>query len=214
MKEILIEAKWDACGFMQQYTVERDVTPGKIKLTLIQKTFEPHKEICHIEYKNIGREYTSPLLSWYNALFCSAAYNAAPDYEYMHHAVQAGKKPSATVYLEPSSKEGRKLMENLPSTCGAAPYSGNIIFVYRKGCLSDFFDFDEIQSIYQDHGCYGVDWEKVKSYFSMPLEDFGYQEKCGFDLQSGGNTEQTIITGLVLGYPVESTISYQSYLWK
>lgn len=198
MKEIMYQT--NSC------VVEKETDDIYTSISIYYSRFG-NPTVKKIQYRHIGEEYLHPFLSWYNLIFCSNNYGPSPDYEYMHRAVQEGKKTAATVYLEPGSEKGKRLVNTLPEDCGSLPYGESMIYVFHKGCLSDFFDFEKIQSIYMKHGAY-VDWNSVKGYFEKDLSFFGDEQTCGFSLQSGGNKEQTIITGLILGYPVESTIAY------
>lgn len=206
MSEVMYKVEY--CDGFCSYSVEKESDEVNTSIILYDTRREQKKEIRRIEYKNIGREYSSPFLSWYNLIFCSNNYGPSPDYDYMHRAVQEGKKTSATVYLEPKSDKGRDLVKNLPDDCGSVPYGKNMIYVFHKGCLADYFDFEEIRTIYEAHGVRMIDWEKVQDYFRKPMAFFGDETECGFSLQSGGCREQTIITGLLLGYPVESAVCY------
>lgn len=189
------------------YLVEKENRDSSISVVIYDVRYGRHTEISRIQYKNIGQEYKSPFLNWYNLIFCSNCYGAPPDYEYMHHAVQEGKKTASTVYLNVESEEGKQLVSSLPKCCGSMPYGQSMIYVFRKGCLSQFFDYEQIKSLYKKHGVNSVDWNAVKKYFMKDLSFFGDEQACGFSLQSAGSKEHCIITGLILGYPVESTIA-------
>ena len=132
----------------------------------------------------------------------------------MNQAVQAGKKTAATVYLEPNSEKARELVKALPGDCDALPYEQTMLYVFHKGRLQDFFNYEKIKSLYMNHGALVVNWDIVEELFKKELSFFGDEQSCGFSLQSGGTIEQRIITGLVLGYPVESTISFLWFAWN
>ncbi len=206
MREILISANYN--DGMCSYLVEKVIGDGYISVVIYDVRDGRQIEGKRVQYKNIGEEYQSPFLSWYNLFFCSNNYGPAPDYEYMNHAVQEGKKTASTVYLNLESEEGKLLVSTLPKDCGFMPYGKSMIYVFHKGCLSDFFDYEQIKSLYKKHGADPVDWKVVKEYFMKDLSFFGDKQACGFSLQSVGSKEQSIITGLILGYPVESTIDY------
>lgn len=114
---------------------------------------------------------------------------------------------SNTIYLEPWSEEGKKLIENLPDSCESLVYQKDLLYIFQKGSLLDYFDFDTIRSYYCRHGLGYLDWEKIRKYFRKPLSFFGDESKCGFSLQYGRVREELIIKGLILGYPIESTIA-------
>lgn len=193
------------------YQVEREISEKEITISIFEIYKGRHYEKNTIKYKNVGEEYATPFLSWYNLIFCSNNYGAPPDYEYMHRAVQENKKTAATVYIASNSDEAKAFVETLPKECGALPYGPSMIYVYHKGRLSDYFDFERIQALYEKHGVFDVDWKKVWEYFRKDLSYFGKEKYCGFSLQSGGVREQMIVTGLILGYPVESTIAFLGY---
>lgn len=206
MKKTIATANYN--DGLSAYTVEKEENDREISIVVYDVSNGRHKEKSRLEFKHLAEEYISPFLSWYNLIFCSNNYGAAPDYDYMNTAVQEGKKTAATVYLEPYSEKGKALKRTLPNDCDARPYGKSMIYVFHKGCLSDFFDYDQIKAIYEKHGGYSLDWDIIKEFFQKDLSFFRKEEKCGFSLQSGGNKEQTIITGLLLGYPVESTIAF------
>jgi hypothetical protein len=124
----------------------------------------------------------------------------------MNTAVQKKQKIAATVYLNPND-EGREYMKNQPNDVASMPY-GRTIYVYNKGCLSDYFDFEGIKKFYGKHRIKRIEWNVVKEFFEKPLSFFGDENKCGFSIQCGGNCEQSIILGLLLGYPIESTMAW------
>ena len=206
MSEIVCAANYN--DGMNSFQAEKEVSEHDISIVVYDVRGGRRLEKYRLSYQNISREYASPFLSWHNLIFCSNNYGASPDYDYMHHAVQNGKKTAATVYLSPDSEEGINLVRNLPTDCDALPYGVGMLYVFHKGHLSDFFDYAEIRAIYEKHGVQSVDWDKVKDYFERDMAFFGNEKDCGFSLQSGGDREQTIITGLLLGYPIESTIAW------
>ena len=74
------------------YRIEKEINDDKISIIVYDTSFGRNVIIRTITYKNIGKEYSSPFLSWYNLIFCSNNYGPAPNYPYMHSAVQDGKK--------------------------------------------------------------------------------------------------------------------------
>ncbi|MEE0875003.1 MAG: hypothetical protein UIH27_16285 [Ruminococcus sp.] len=204
MSEIMYSVKYD--DGLCSYRIEKEINDAKISIIVYDTSFGRNVIIRTITYKNIGKEYSSPFLSWYNLIFCSNNYGPAPNYPYMHSAVQDGKKTAATVYIDPNSEKGKVFVEKLPESCGFAPLDNTMIYVYRKGKLSDFFSFEEIRDIYQKHGIIFLNWDIIQKFFDDPLSEFADETKCGFSLQSGGSKEQLVIKGLILGYPIESTI--------
>ncbi len=197
MSEQLYEVKYGMGT--SHYVVEKETTE-ETHTIIIYDIRKEKREICRIEYNNIGEEYQSPFLSWYNLLFCSCEYGPSPDYVYMNQAVQNGMKTAATVYFAKNSVEGEAYMATLPEHCHCRSYEETMIFAYREGSISDYFDIDYIEKIYIKHGVANIDWLKVRKIAEMPMEQFGDPNICGYNLQTGGNCEQTIINGLLLGY--------------
>ena len=189
----------------QSYCVEKEISDKVISIVLFNTKGNQKTKIDHVDYQNIGEEYESPFLSWYNLFFCSAHYNAGTDDVYMNKAVQKGLKTAATLGLSANEIRMKQLVKRLPLDCGWLPYNG-LIYVYHKGSLGDYFDFDKVRFLYKEHGIHCVDWAAIKDYFQKDMSFWGNEEKCGFSLQGGGGTEQKIIKGLVLGYPLESTV--------
>lgn len=130
----------------------------------------------------------------------------------MSSAVQQGKKTSATIPV--NDKNYKEMESSIPETCGIVPYfitntEVSMAYIYRRGTLSDYFDFEEVKKVYTLHGIRNVDWETVFNQFSKPMDYFADEKKCGFDIQAGSiNLENTIILGLLLGYPIESTVAF------
>ena len=207
MKELLYSIEPTDNLYLGGFQVEKTTTDQEIAIIISKRKKDRFEEVSRICYKNIGDEYIHPFLSWYNLIFCSNNYGPAPDYDYMHSAVQNGKKTAATVYLEPDSPAGKKLIRRLPKDCNAMPYGNYMIYVYHIGRLSDYFDFEQIKSIYERYGVYGIDWKAVETYFNKDLAFFGNEADCGFSLQNGCKNEHDIIIGLLLGYPIESTVN-------
>lgn len=81
-----------------------------------------------------------------------------------------------------------------------------MLFVYHKGKLSDFFDIDAIENLYKKHGTNNLNWELIRMLANKPLEYFGSKESS-LNIRSCGGKEELVITGLLLGYPIESTIA-------
>lgn len=207
MAEVLYRVDYD--GVRVSYRVEKETTQETITLIVYEvRTNKDDRIISRFTYSNRIKGYDSPFLSWYNLIFCSNCCGPAPDYRYMTTAVQLGKKTAATVYIGPYTPEGKALIRNIPIDCGAVPYSDSMIYAYHRGCLSDYFDFEIIKSLYERHCHLSFDWRLVKELFNKPLSYFANSNECGFTLHGGDDREQRIVLGLLLGYPVESTVEY------
>ena len=206
---IILAQREDDYG--RQWTIRKEIVEDFVAISVVKQAIgKPDDVVCEVKYRDIGHEYQSAFLSWENLIFCSNNYGVAPFYDYMHTAVQIGKKTAATVYLASDSQKAKQLIASLPKECDWREYGPNMIFVFHTGCLADYFDFTEIKAIYDDHGVWGIDWTWIEEQFRKPLSYFAEPEACGFSLHSGGGKEVSIVTGLILGYPLESTVSWLS----
>ena len=164
MKNTYIEWTVTNDGFDFHYQVDKEIHSGMVSYIIYKKKEDRLTEEQRIEFADIGIEYDSPLLRWENVIFCSASYISVTDHKYLSEAVQAGTKTAATVYVSPNSEEGKNLISKLPATCGAVEYGDSMIYVYQRGTLSDFFNFEKIKEIYIAHGCKNTNWDTVKRY--------------------------------------------------
>jgi len=193
-------------GFMYRvYKVQEDDTITVI----LQNVYEsPYGIKSFFRYDDIGEELKSELISWYNLFFCSNQCGSAPDYDYMNQAVQNNQKTTATVYLETSDSKYKDLISTLPDGFQIVEIATTEQYICRRGSLSDYFCFDQVKRIYGLLGVSYHDWDRVHELFSMPLIDFADKGKCCFSIDNGfdpSNYAPYIVTGLLLGYPLEST---------
>ena len=72
--------------------------------------------------------------------------------------------------------------------------------------LNDYFDLEQILKVYESCGI-RLDKEKMEEYFSKELSFFGNEEVCRIQLHDCIGREELAVTGLLFGYPVESTIA-------
>lgn len=203
----IIDTSYD---YENHFCVEKIICGQNIYYVIYDERYDKHKEVGRICLSQPIISYESPLLNWYNLIFCSNNYGPSPDYKYMDYAVQQGKKTAATVYYSFDSDESKAIQMNLPDNCGITPYGDYMVFVYRKGKLADFFSFEKIRKAYIQMGINSLDWDLISDFFEKPLEYFADESKCGFSLQSGGIGEQLVLIGLILGYPIESTATLLS----
>ncbi len=215
-KELICHANY-AKG-MCIYDVEREEYDDHIDVLLYKvakrkKTLQGHSPqtktlASKIEYKNVGREYKHQFLSWYNLFFCSKCYAPITDNAYMETAVQRGMKTAATVlHLSTTTRKGQRFKRHLPESCGFVIYGETGFFVYNKGTLRDFFDMEEVMQIYASHGIDDLDWKEIFALSKIDLADYGNYMTSPFSLHSPVEREYFVLDGLLLGYPVESTVA-------
>ncbi len=164
---------------------------------------------CKRIFFPVRAEYDSPWLSWYNLICCSNNYGPIPVVSYMNTSVQNGKKLAATIYPE-SAGDYMNILAEVGDTFYCFPYHVReyefMLYISRKGTLSDYFDMDVILEIYESCEV-SLDRARMHDYFSRELSWFGNEEQCPIELHNCIGEEELAVTGLLFGYPVESTIA-------
>lgn len=148
-------------------------------------------------------EYKHPYLSWENLDHCGGW---ASDDTYLLTAVQDGKKPAAQYAVI------NKPVPDVESDNGTETYymsepfnvnfTRNEVYIARTCSLEDLFDIDSIIDAYKKHDIMLIK-EDLMPYMEKPIMDL-MKEK--FFVNQESDTE-VVITGLMLGYPIESTAS-------
>lgn len=194
------------------YQIDKVIEGRECSIIVRNLDRSPYGVCAVIKYNDVGKTINSPLVNWDNLVFCSNHYGVSPNAEYMNNAVQRGTKTTATAYV--ALCEYQKLVKELPANCHAVPYNSTeehmtMAYVYRDGTLNSLFGFENVKQIYTLHGIESVDWNRVEKLFKAPLSYFSDSEKCGLDIQCISNgIEMLIVGGLLLGYPIESTVAY------
>ena len=148
-------------------------------------------------------EYKHPYLSWENLDHCGGW---ASDDAYLLSAVQEEKKPAAQ-YARINSPVPVIKPENGIEVYYISDqiydnYTRNQVYITRTCSLQDIFDIDSIIDAYNKHDII-LDREELMPYMEKPIMDL---MKKVFFLDPESDTE-LVITGLMLGYPIESTAS-------
>lgn len=120
--------------------------------------------------------------------------------------VIAGKKPMAILHFFPEERELAELNETELMDEGLAAdlvkkSNGWNVVVAQHGILRDLFDLDALARDYVENGIYTAEEmaEEIELYGSHDLIDFSE----GWDVED----VPPWVTGLILGYPIENTIS-------
>jgi len=120
------------------------------------------------------------------------------------------KKTEAEKYIKKTVDNGLKYSIN--------PHFWNThceIGLANKGTLADCFNFYNLiqtYSLFSEALGYDIiteqDKEWLNNMFKLQLSDF----ICGFDYSSSSKHDcENILTGLLLGYPIESTVAFMDY---
>ena len=164
---------------------------------------------CHMTYRfNKGvTPIFSQYISWEN-LNCCGGWNY--DESYLLTAVQEGKKLCAGIVFGNENDLNQyieELSDNYLYFCRPPMHNGPHSFYYidlvRDGAIEDFIDKNEIFRIYDELGITNFNKDLLSQLLKVPIYYFINGET--FDYINAGRPEEIIITGLMLGYPLEST---------
>lgn len=211
-KELLLQQEYPIGGQKVVFSLYREETEDEIQVTLTYQFDMPGAEETpckRFHYPASAEGYQSPYLSWYNLICCSNNYGPIPVVPYMNRAVQDGKKVAATVYPI-DTQEYMQIIAETAEDYYCFPFNTEeyqyMLFLSKKGTLADYFDLDQILSVYQESGL-NLDEEKMRDLFSRELSWFGKPEECPIEIHNCLGDEELASVGLLFGYPVESTIA-------
>lgn len=217
-KELICHANYKSDRERFVYDVERAEFEDRIEINLYQvgkrsrfarDYSSPVRTLCHrVEYKNIGEEYISPYLSWYNLFFCSKCFHPPVDDHYLSTAVQKWLKTAALGLRIPAhTKKGKRFKRHLPDFCGCSMWGEISYYIYTKGAIDTLFDMEKIRHIYEMHGFGGLDWNMIFALSKHDMAYFNDYSDSHFHVPFPYKKEDFVMNGLILGYPVESTIA-------
>jgi len=188
------------------------------------------KSLMDYRYLDVPLGFSSPYVSWANLNYCGGwTYNEAD----LHTAVQRGQKLYAGIVFDmfdenyaeqckprhnlPTEQDAvaiiTRLEESIPDDCiigiekpDRQGYRCRFrhIFVCKQGCIADYIDTEEVFSAYTRLGIGYTSGIKscVNYYCGVPIKDFSDSKFFDYTNPKG---VQYIVTGLLLGYPLEST---------
>jgi len=177
-------------------------------------------------FKLIPDRFNSPFCSWANLDCCGGWIS---DATYLDTAVQEGKKLYAGRYqhlkssyfpnfpsIEEALQEFQEIVNALPDgvTAGIEESHGRdtdrflYTFISREGKIADYFDLKNVFEFYKKLGlAFPQDIvNQVKALCSIEIKAFGGKTPP-FIYYQPNTTAELITTGLLLGYPLESTAS-------
>lgn len=153
--------------------------------------------------------FESPYISWDNLNCCNGwSYNK----NYLLTAVQAGKKLCANITFN-SQQQRDSYIATLDKgydyfaseVIGVQPWYN--LEVSLKGCISDYIDLEKVERYYEDllvaHPK-KIDFDKVKTMCSVKMIDL-FNMGESYNVFNPTSREDYIVTGLLFGYPLEST---------
>jgi len=185
---------------------EKTETKNRCRVAVRDK--EHGAMIMDYRFKKIDKTYNSPYISWDN-LNCCGGWSF--DESYLLTAVQKGKKLCAGItFYDESELNGyiSDLPDNLEHFCHK-PDQRHTCCIYNidvvaNGSLKDYYSFQDICDMYDNLGI-SANFNKrlLKDLFDVPLYYFINDET--FEYANAVKSEELIVTGLMLGYPIEST---------
>lgn len=171
---------------------------------------------------NLPHTLSSPYISWANLDCCNGW---KYDKDYLKYAVQQGKKLYAGISFFTRTPEQQantdkyieELRESLPfgTLMGiekTQKYAENRwinMYVCRTGTLKDYYDLDAVFAFYAELGILLSDEskQKIRTLCEYEIAKFSSRQ-IPFDYAKPDTDEECIVTGLLLGYPLESTASF------
>lgn len=150
-------------------------------------------------------EFESPYISWQNLDQCGG-WMTRDDYAYT--AVYNGTKLFTSI-VHPNDVSFDSRLGVVVQT-HKHPRLENYCYTYisKHGCLHDFYDLDSVFDHYSRLGIeFTVDEKnRIEEYCDIELYEFG-TENAPFNFMDMTEREHFVVTGLLLGYPLESTAS-------
>ena len=199
------------------------VKRSQVKVVYVSDQGERHT-IRTYRFNRIDKKFLSPYISWEN-LDCCGGWSF--DEAYLDTAVQKGKKLYAgrTVIVDskyfdgPTRKEATEqfvqFKKDLPANVFAdvetnQKKSDSVLatFICKIGCLADYYDLDDVFSFQKLLGITISDTEKseIIGLCHTPIKNYG-TKSAPFIYFFSESRAELIVTGLLLGYPLESTAS-------
>jgi len=188
--------------------------------TVSVKNVNYRRPISTYSFRNIPPDsYQSPYISWANLNCCGGW---VCDKSYLLTAVQEGKKLCAGITFDSADKVNEYLsglsdeyLHCVGKTIHNGPRSSYNFDVVRKGCISDYIDIEAVKGTYLALNVDFLDFAVIQNYVDMPMVQL-LDSTSGFDYANPGSRENYIATGLLLGYPLESTAALLlgTYTWE
>ena len=213
MKKVNTIAHWRRISNYEIDIIEEGDTSHVI---LLNNDKHPYGIITVIDYPSYINSFSSPLLNWENLIRCSNYYGLPPEEVdengqpgYMSLAVQQHLKPAATLRYNIDDPLIKCLKQNLPDDCSIMRYKEeDTTFICRDCSLADLFDIDEVRATYERYGIQNVEWKTVRELSEKNLSYFSDNSMSGISIEQGAESiTQAVVLGLLLGYPIESTVA-------
>ncbi len=202
---------------------------GRCKLTV--KLSNAGRALMIYRYKD-APGLVSPYISWENLNCCNGWHY---DETYLYAAVQRGLKLFADITFAIHSPDEikkmkaygvellserdveatiQKLEQELPERClfirrpVRQPNRSKLVdvYIYRAGAIGDYISIGDVFTAYEGFGAVFelAARNRIADYCRMQIAELT-AEGSGFDFLSPRYPSQLLVTGLLLGYPIETT---------
>jgi len=223
-KEIVFESNR---GIIFERTLFKN---GRVRLAVRAK--DDNELIKDYRYIN-AKGLQSPFLNWDNLNCCNGWVH---DEAYLHTAVQRGKKLYAGIDFSIAKKDAfpgrplpagfytegevseqiRLLRDGLPMGCilgierpdSDLHYSvTRFIYICKAGAIRDYINIDDVLSAYERFGIILGESHvnRITDLCAIPISSFAGDSHM--DYGNPNSAAELIATGLLLGYPIETTAS-------
>jgi len=158
-------------------------------------------------FRNIPADtFVSQYISWANLNCCNGW---KYDESYLLTAVQEGKKLCAGIVIRDDGKHRaylEVLHDDYPHFCQPVSHNGTFhhVDVTRKGCINDYIDMDAVRETYLALETKLLNFDIINGYTEKPMIHL-LDGTIVFDYANPKTREEFVVTGLLLGYPLEST---------
>jgi len=184
---------------------EKTVTKNRCKVNVKNKDSD-HIHMTY-RFKKGVVPLSSPFISWENLNCCGGW---CYDESYLLSAVQDGTKLCAGIHFrtqEELDDYKSALSDKYVYYCRPPMVNGSrtvfYIDVAREGAVHDFISPDDVMNVYSLLGIKNFNNKLLSEFLALPLYDCVSSKT--FDYGSPRSPEEFILTGLMLGYPLETT---------
>jgi hypothetical protein len=160
------------------------------------------------KFPNVPNTLQSPFISWANLNCCNGW---RYDESYLLTAVQEGKKLCAGITFNAEHELAAYLdglNDEYPRFCEPPRKNHTGYWYYvdvtRKGCIGDYIDIAAVCELYPALGIQRLDFGKISELAAAPMLHL-LDGTVPFDYGNPKSDEEYVVTGLLLGYLVEST---------
>lgn len=203
--------------FKQTYVFKFEQKILKNRVVVYARTYfnkEKYKTHRIYRYPLLKEYYKNRYLSWENLAYCGGW--GIEDDDYLKSAVQEGKKLVANFCANKKEKlltKDEAEQKNMGVLVEELPFGqeDNSVTYFKKGTLANYYNLDEVINSYKLL-CFLPEAyiTKLKEVFSSDIESI-VKGKFYDNIYNPNPTYnyddwwQLIVTGLLLGYPLEST---------